>query len=486
MTIEHTEIEGVEILTPRVFPDSRGYFFESYSRREFDRLLGAVTFVQDNQSSSCRGVVRGLHFQRGEHAQAKLVRVVEGRVLDVAVDIRPGSPTFGRHVAVELSAENGRQLFIPRGCAHGFSVLSDRAVFQYKCDNPYCPESEGGIAWDDPELGIDWRVAPDEITLSEKDRNRPTLAEYMHGEEEARRLHREAVADRDVILVTGANGQLGHSLRDLEGEAPFRMIFTDLPELDILDCKAVERMMETHRPKIIINCAAYTNVDKAEEDKAAARRVNAEAAQILAEAAKRHGAVLIHISTDYVFGGTRAFRPLNEDDDEGPIGVYGRTKLEGERFITASGCRSVIVRTAWLYSEYGTNFARTMLRLMKERPTLRVVNDQLGTPTYAADLAEAILRICRDLPKRNNEVLHFTDEGVASWYDFACAIRRMAALEDCDLQPCTTDEYPTKAERPAYSVLSKQKIRQMYGLRIPQWEESLARCLQRIRNREYK
>ena len=177
MNLLKTDLERVVILEPVLFGDARGYFFESFSRRRFEEAVGVVDFVQDNESKSSRGVVRGLHFQRGAFAQAKLVRVIEGRVLDVAVDIRCGSPTFGRHVAVELSGENHRQLFIPRGFAHGFAVLSDSALFQYKCDNYYAPQHEGGIAWNDPALGIDWRIPPEEILLSEKDRHHPTLAE---------------------------------------------------------------------------------------------------------------------------------------------------------------------------------------------------------------------------------------------------------------------------------------------------------------------
>lgn len=177
MKVIETAIEGVVIIEPRVFGDSRGYFFESYSKREFDSMVRPVDFVQDNQSFSSRGVVRGLHFQRGEHSQSKLVRVISGTVLDVAVDIRRESPTFGKHVAVELSGENQRQLFIPRGFAHGFAVLSDTALFQYKCDNPYCPKSEGAIAFDDPALGIDWRIPAEAAILSEKDMHHKRLAD---------------------------------------------------------------------------------------------------------------------------------------------------------------------------------------------------------------------------------------------------------------------------------------------------------------------
>lgn len=178
MNIILTEIDGVLIIEPRIFQDSRGYFFESFNLREFEEKVGVIDFVQDNESKSCYGVVRGLHFQRDGHSQAKLVRVVKGKVLDVAVDLRRGSATYGRHVAVELSEDNHRQFFIPRGFAHGFSVLSDEVIFQYKCDNYYCPSSEGAIAWNDPDLGIDWRIPEDKVILSEKDRNHPLLRDY--------------------------------------------------------------------------------------------------------------------------------------------------------------------------------------------------------------------------------------------------------------------------------------------------------------------
>jgi dTDP-4-dehydrorhamnose 3,5-epimerase len=179
MNIVETEIKGVFIIEPKVFGDNRGYFFESFSQREFESVIGPVTFVQDNQSKSSYGVVRGLHFQKPPHAQAKLVRVVKGKVLDVAVDLRNDSPTFGKHIAVELSDENHRQVFIPKGFAHGFSVLSEEAVFQYKCDEYYAPESEAAIAWDDQDLNIDWKVPAEDVVLSAKDRNHPTLKEFI-------------------------------------------------------------------------------------------------------------------------------------------------------------------------------------------------------------------------------------------------------------------------------------------------------------------
>ena len=179
MNIMTTDIEGVVVISPRIFKDDRGYFFESFNQKEFSEYVGPVSFVQDNESRSAYGVVRGLHFQKGEHAQAKLVRVISGRVLDVAVDLRPGSPTYGRHVAVELSGENHLQLFIPRGFAHGFSVLSEEAVFQYKCDSFYCPSSEGAVAWNDPDIGIDWKLPPEDVVLSAKDSHHPFLKDLL-------------------------------------------------------------------------------------------------------------------------------------------------------------------------------------------------------------------------------------------------------------------------------------------------------------------
>lgn len=473
MKVTETAIKGVKIIEPRVFRDSRGYFFESFEEREFRREVADVHFVQDNESYSEGPVVRGMHFQRGEHAQAKLVRVVEGRVLDVAVDLRPGSPTFGRHVAVELTDENKRQLFIPRGFAHGFAVLSPAAKFQYKCDNYYCPEDEDGISFADPALGIDWRRDLSQAIVSEKDSHRPTLAEWLAAQkpaEEATGLRR--------ILVTGADGQLGSSLRRLAENDSREFLFTDVAEMDITSADDIARVFAEFRPDVVINCAAYTSVDKAESDTAIARKLNSEAPGLLANAAKKSGAHLIHISTDYVFGQSSLNTPIEETTPTAPLGVYGMTKLEGEEMVKAAGCSYTIVRTAWLYSEYGNNFVRTMLRLMSERPELKVVNDQTGTPTYAGDLAAAILRIAAN--PGANATYHYSNLGTASWYDFAREIQRLGQKTACKVRPCTTAEYPTPATRPAYSVLSKDKIQRAFGLDIPYWRDSLQLCVENL------
>ena len=282
------------------------------------------------------------------------------------------------------------------------------------------------------------------------------------------------------ILITGANGQLGRSLRRLGGVSTHTYIFTDVAELDITDAAAVLRTVEERRIDVIVNCAAYTDVERAEEDEPTAELLNHKAAGNLAAAAKATGATLFHVSTDYVFDGT-AHTPYTEDGTPSPLGAYGRTKLAGERAVMASGCRYLIFRTAWLYSEYGNNFLKTMLRLTSERDTLQVVFDQIGTPTYAGDLALAIFSIIESERYAGNEgVYHFTDEGVCSWYDFATEIAAAAGHDSCHIIPCHTSEFPTKAARPAYSVLDKTKIKTTFQMDIPHWREPMIYCLKQL------
>ena len=282
------------------------------------------------------------------------------------------------------------------------------------------------------------------------------------------------------ILITGANGQLGSSLRRLGGVSPHNYLFTDVAELDITDAGAVLRAVREQGIDVIVNCAAYTDVEKAEEDEARADLLNHKAAGNLAAAAKETGATLFHVSTDYVFDGT-AHTPYTEDGTPSPLGAYGRTKLAGERAVMASGCRYLIFRTAWLYSEYGNNFLKTMLRLTSERDTLQVVFDQIGTPTYAGDLALAIFSIIESERYAGNEgVYHFTDEGVCSWYDFATEIAAAAGHDSCHIIPCHTSEFPTKAARPAYSVLDKTKIKTTFQMDIPHWREAMIYCLKQL------
>lgn len=282
------------------------------------------------------------------------------------------------------------------------------------------------------------------------------------------------------ILVTGADGQLGRELRRVSAGSADRYIFTDAAELDITDAEAVDRTVREERADVIVNCAAYTNVDRAEEDEATADLLNHRAVAYLSAAAARYDALLVHVSTDYVFGGEGNL-PRREEDPVNPLGVYGRTKLAGERAVADSGCRYLIFRTAWLYSPHGNNFVKTMLRLSAERDRLNVVFDQVGTPTYAGDLARAIFGIVEERKYEGREgVYHFSDEGVCSWYDFAAEIAGYAGHTACEIRPCHSDEFPSKVKRPAYSVLDKTKIKETFGLRIPHWRESMGRCLERM------
>ena len=283
------------------------------------------------------------------------------------------------------------------------------------------------------------------------------------------------------ILVTGANGQLGNCMRNAAKDSQDNYIFTDVAELDITDARAVADMVKNNDIKVIVNCAAYTNVDKAETDVALAEKLNAIAVDNLAQAIKANAGTLIHISTDYVFGGDPYNTPCREEQKGTPTGVYGLTKLHGEQAIEASGCKALIFRTAWLYSEYGRNFVKTMLNLTSTKPDLKVVFDQAGTPTYAQDLADAIHYIIENRKMDGNEgIYHYSNEGVCSWFDFTKAIAEIAGNTACDIQPCHSDEFPSPVKRPAYSVLDKTKFKTTFGLRVPYWTDSLKHCINNI------
>ncbi len=284
------------------------------------------------------------------------------------------------------------------------------------------------------------------------------------------------------ILITGANGQLGHEMRNvLADDQRFNAIFTDVAgdnivTLDITDEAAIEQMVSNHNIKVIVNCAAYTAVDAAEDNEPLAARLNADAVGILARVAKRHGARMVHISTDYVFDGQSCI-PYTEEMPTCPQSAYGRTKLDGERqLLNTLGDDAVILRTAWLYSPYGKNFVKTMLSLGKDKPALKVVFDQVGAPTCARDLARAIVTVLSAEQWRGG-IYHFSNEGVISWYDFTKAIHLLAGITTCDVQPCHSDEFPAKAHRPAYSVLDKTKFKTTFGVTVPYWLDSLKETL---------
>lgn len=287
------------------------------------------------------------------------------------------------------------------------------------------------------------------------------------------------------ILVTGANGQLGNAIRNASRHSSDTYIFTDVAELDITDAGAVAAAVRDNNIDIIVNCAAYTNVDRAEDDATLAELLNATAVRNLADALKGNDGTLIHISTDYVFGKEPYNVPCREDQKGTPTGIYGLTKLHGEQQIAESGVRALIFRTAWLYSEYGKNFVKTMLALTSTKSELNVVFDQCGTPTYAQDLADMIVEIITDRRFVGNEgIYHYSNEGVCSWYDFTKMIAEIVGNTSCDIRPCHSDEFPSKVTRPAYSVLDKTKVKSTFGLSIPYWIDSLKKCIKNLKENE--
>jgi dTDP-4-dehydrorhamnose reductase len=286
------------------------------------------------------------------------------------------------------------------------------------------------------------------------------------------------------ILVTGANGQLGMELRDLSSSfSQFEFVFVSRQDLPIDDFTALQTFFDKQKPQFCINCAAYTQVDAAETHREEAFLINAEAVSVIADLCRRFETKLIHISTDYVFDGL-AEEPYSEESPIDPVNTYGASKLAGENYALEMNPGSIILRTAWVYSSYGKNFVKTMLRLMAEKKQVSVVNDQFGSPTYAADLAECILQIVTLNVKRETSkvggIYHFSNEGVISWYDFAVGIKELTG-SDCEVNPISTSQYPTPAKRPAYSVLDTRKIQKTFGVRVKNWKESLAVCLQKIK-----
>lgn len=294
------------------------------------------------------------------------------------------------------------------------------------------------------------------------------------------------------ILVTGANGQLGNEMRILAKESQDKYIFTDVNQveglettfLDITNLEAIRTMVKEHGINAIVNCAAWTNVDGAEDPEKyeLVEKLNATAPENLAKAMKEVDGLLVHISTDYVFGAERYNTPCKEDQQGTPTGVYGLTKLHGEKKIIATGCNHVIIRTAWLYSEFGKNFCKTMMNLTATKPELKVVFDQVGTPTYAFDLAKAIVVVLEKFDGTQTGVYHFSNEGVCSWFDFTKMIAEYNGTTECNVMPCYSIDFPSPVKRPSYSVLDKSKIKSVFGVEIPYWTDSLKKCINNLKS----
>ena len=292
-----------------------------------------------------------------------------------------------------------------------------------------------------------------------------------------------------TILITGANGQLGNEMRLISETSSDKYIFTDVNQvegvettyLDITDIDAVRKIVAENNVEVIVNCAAYTNVDAAETNETLAEKLNADAPENLAIAMKEVDGLLIQISTDYVFGKEPYNVPCREDQKGTPTGIYGMTKLHGEQKIEATGCKHVIIRTAWLYSEFGKNFCKTMMNLTATKPQLKVVFDQVGTPTYAFDLANAISVVLEKFDGSQTGVYHYSNEGVCSWFDFTKMIAEYNGTTECDIQPCRSNEFPSPVTRPSYSVLDKTKIKETFGIKVPYWTDSLKQCISNLK-----
>lgn len=283
------------------------------------------------------------------------------------------------------------------------------------------------------------------------------------------------------VLVTGANGQLGRELQLVTDGSSDNYFFTDVDELDITDKSAIDDFVKNNGINVIVNCAAFTNVDAAEDNLSAANLLNNTAVEYLSDVAVLYGATLIHISTDYVFGDDGVNVPYTEDAETHPVSVYGKTKLDGETAVVNSGCNYIIIRTSWLYSEFGKNFLLTMLNLTSTKPAVNVVFDQIGTPTYAYDLASAIYHIVEKRMYNKQGIYNYSNEGVCSWFDFAKFIATVSGNSDCSVLPCHSSEFSSKVKRPNYSVLDKTKFKNTFGLSIPHWYDSLEVCLSKLK-----
>ncbi len=458
MNIIRTEIEDVLIIEPKVFGDHRGWFTETYSKAKFQELGIDIEFVQDNHSmSSQKGTLRGLHFQTSPKAQTKLVRCIKGKILDVAVDLRKGSSTYKQWVGVELSEENKKQLLIPKGFAHGFLTLTDDVEVQYKVDEYYAPECDRSIRFDDPEIGVEWGI--EDPILSEKDLKAPLLKD----------------SDVDFSLkymVTGVNGQLGYDVVLKLKEINIDVVAPRRDEFDLTNREQIQRYILKEKPDIIIHCAAYTAVDKAEDEKDVCYAVNVEGTKALIEAAKMINAKVVYISTDYVFDGSGQ-EPHFEEKETNPINYYGYTKEQGEKIVRELIDRHFIVRTSWVYGSNGNNFVKTMIKLAETRNDINVVSDQIGAPTYTKDLAEFIVSL---VLTNKYGTYHGVNEGYCSWYEFAKEIFEKSGLS-ININPISSEEYPTRAKRPLNSRLGKTNSDVANIKRLPDWKDALSRYL---------
>ena len=481
------------VIIPDKFGDARGYFSPYFIGNNLKQNIDLPIFnniVQCNRSMSKKGSLRGLHYQLDPKCQSKIVEVIKGSAIDVIADIRPDSPTFGKWFGVLLTPENGRQLLVPKGFAHGFLALEDNTLFQYLVDNDYAPKLEAGIPWDDKTINIDWElifkqynINKNELELSSKDKEHSSLIEKLSNNEIP--FTRKSLIG-PKIMITGGAGQLGYDvIKELNSRGYFNIYAPTIEELDLTDKTKVDEAFEREKPEIVIHCAAYTAVDKAEENYEAAYDINVNATSYISDNCKKLNSKLVYISTDYVFDGKKDLNSTyNVDDTPNPSSVYGKTKLLGER-AALNNPKKFIVRTSWVFGINGKNLMKTMLNLRKTKKELSIVGDQYGSPTYTVDLA----RLLVDMTETDKYGLyHANNEGYCNWAEFAEEIFRQNN-KDVKVNHLTTEEYYAPqyekaklegrklvvADRPRNSKLSKDKLIDNDFTLLPSWKDAVRR-----------
>lgn len=462
-----TELLDCYILEPKRFGDERGYF-ESITKEQLEEL-GFHGIHQVSNSKSGKGIIRGLHFQKDPYCQAKVVRCHQGAVLDVVVDLRVDSPSYKKWISVELTPENGRLLYVPRGFAHGFVSLKEDTLFEYYVDNQYAPRMEDGILWNDPEIGINWdeifeKYEIEEPILSEKDKVREPLSE-------CKTVFKK---EKTKYLITGFKGQLGYDIvRELENRGEFEYKALDVNEMDITNREQVFEVVKEYQPDVIFHCAAWTAVDKAEEMEEKVRDINVVGTKNLVDASLEVDAKMIYMSTDYVFDGKKEGY-YKEEDPTNPMSVYGKTKYEGEEEVRKNP-KHFITRISWVFGINGNNFIKTMLRLSENHEEVTVVDDQVGSPTYTVDLAKLLVEMASS---EKYGTYHVNNDGYCSWAEFAKYIFE-SNHKNTKVIPVTTEEYiknaGDQAYRPRNSKLSKEKLVEAGFEMLPSWQDATDR-----------
>ena len=485
LAIYDTKALDCSIVEPRRFGDARG-FFESITSDEL-KHLGFKNFSQFSDSMSGKGILRGLHYQEDPYCQAKMVRCVRGKVVDIVMDVRKDSDTYGKCVAVELTPENGRFLFVPRGFAHAYLALEDNSLFEYYVDNEYNTRREGGVSYKDPNMVINLysknegedeysveelsiyelleKYGIDKPLISAKDEERTTLEQTDINF--LRRPRR--------YLVTGVSGQLGYDVvKELQVRGETDILGVSSKQLDITDREKVMQIVKAYKPDIIFHCAAWTQVDKAEEEKELCEKVNVEGTKNLVDASFEVGAKIVYMSTDYVFDGTKE-GCYNEEDTPNPQSVYGQTKYLGEEEVRRNP-NHFITRISWVFGINGNNFVKTMIKLSDKYRELNVVDDQIGSPTYTVDLSKLLV----DMAHTNKYgTYNATNTGYCTWAEFAEEIFNTCGL-DVKVNHVSTDEYfkgKAHTTRPVNSKFNWSKLEENGFTKLPEWQDALRRYI---------